>query len=383
MKIALISPNPAHLEAMQHSLSGGAHTTLVVSGGKSRMREIAELERPDLMLVDGMCCDPAELAQVEYVTTHHPATAVVLLCASQTPEFLIHAMRVGVREVLPSPAPADALQAAVNRVAAKLNGPGPRANGKLLAFLAAKGGSGATFIASNLGWQLAASRSVLLIDLNLQFGDALSFVHDGAAASTLADVARDISRLDASFLVACSVRVAPNFSVLAAPEDMTQAMEIKTEHIDAIVSLALTKYDFVLLDMSRNLDTLAIRALDRAHSIFVVLQAALPAVRHARRLLGVFRSLGYPPEKVGLILNRFDKNSDISLQDIQRSLGVSQLRTVPNAFREVNDAINHGSALATEVRSSSVTRTLADFALSLSPQAEEVRSGLGRFFKRA
>jgi pilus assembly protein CpaE len=253
----------------------------------------------------------------------------------------------------------------------------------LLAFIAAKGGSGATFIASNLGWQLAASRSVLLIDLNLQFGDALSFVHDGAAASTLADVTRDISRLDASFLVACSVRVAPNFSVLAAPEDLTQAMEIKPEHMDAIVSLALTKYDFVLLDMSRNLDTLAIRALDRAHSIFVVLQAALPALRHARRLLGVFRSLGYAPEKVGLILNRFEKNSDISLADIQRSLGVSQLRTVPNAFREVNDAINHGSALAAEVRSSSVTRTLADFALSLSPQAEEARSGLGRFFKRA
>ena len=383
MKIALISPNPAHLEAMKRSLSGGAHTTLAVNGGKSRMREMAEQERPDLMLVDGMCCDPVELAQVEYVTTHHPATAVVLLCASQTPEFLIHAMRVGVREVLPSPAPADALLAAVNRVAAKLNGPGLRADGKLLAFLAAKGGSGATFIASNLGWQLAASRSVLLIDLNLQFGDALSFVHDGAAASTLADVTRDISRLDASFLVACSVRVAPNFSVLAAPEDLTQAMEIKPEHIDAIVSLALQKYDFVLLDMSRNLDTLAIRALDRAHSIFVVMQAALPAVRHARRLLGVFRSLGYPPEKVSLILNRFEKNSDISLQDIQRSLGVSQLRTVPNAFREVNDAINHGSALAVEVRSSSVARTLGDFALSLSPRVEEVRSGLGRFFKRA
>ena len=48
------------------------------------MREIIEREQPELMLVDGMCCDTAELAQVEYVTTHHPAVAVSC-CVRATP----------------------------------------------------------------------------------------------------------------------------------------------------------------------------------------------------------------------------------------------------------------------------------------------------------
>ena len=102
-------------------------------------------------------------------------------------------MRAGVREVLPSPVTAPALEAAVSRVAAKLAGAPSRKIGKILAFMPCKGGAGATFLATNLGWQLAETKSVLLIDLNLQFGDALSFVHDGTAPSTLADVAKEIA----------------------------------------------------------------------------------------------------------------------------------------------------------------------------------------------
>ena len=383
MKIAVISPNKNHLQDIGKVLEAQSHSVVLIDGGKTRMRSVAEQDHPDLMLVDGMCCDPHELVQVEHVITHFPKIAVILLCASQTPEFLINSMRAGVREVLPSPVTAEALQAAVSRIAAKLTGVYGKSIGKVLAFMPCKGGSGTTFLATNLGYQLAETRSVLLIDLNLQFGDALSFVHDGKPASTLADVAHDISRLDASFLAASSVKIAANYSILAAPEDITKAMEIKPEHIDAILSLAVTQYDFVLLDMSRTLDTLAIKALDRAYRIFPVLQAGLPGLRHANKLLAAFKSLGYTQDKVELIVNRFEKGSEISLDDIQRSLGTVNVRTVPNSYKEVNASINHGDALAEVTRANAVTKSLAEFALSLSPKQEESRSLLDRLLRRA
>ncbi len=382
MKIALISPNPGNLQEMGRVLEGSAHKVVLVNGGKSRMRAVAEDEQPDLMLVEGMCCDPAELIQVEYVTTHHPRISVILLCATQTPEFLINSMRAGVREVLPSPVATDALQAAVSRIAAKLGGVASPAQGKIFAFLSCKGGSGATFLATNLACQLAQTKSVLLVDLNLQFGDALSFVHDGKPPLTLADVARDIRRMDASFLAASTVRILPNFSLLAAPEDPSQAMEITPEHIDAILNLAVTRYDYILLDMARNIDTLSIRALDRAYRIFPVLQAGLPFIRNATKLLAVFRSLNYPPEKIELIVNRYERSGDIGLDDIRRSLGEVSLHTVPNSYKEVTASVNQGSPLMEIARSNSVTRNLAEFALSLNPKAEESRSLFGRLFKR-
>ncbi len=384
MKIAVISPSRSHLDEVGRLLEAKGHEACLFEGGKSRMREIAEREQPDLMLVDGICCDVAELAQVEYVTTHHPSLAVILLCSTHTPEFLINSMRAGVREVLPSPATPAALDAAVGRVAAKLTGATPRKMGKILAFMPCKGGAGATFIATNLGWQLAETKTVLLVDLNLQFGDALSFVHDGKATSTLADVAKDIDRLDASLLAASTVKVAPNYSILAAPEDLAHAMEVKPEHIDAILSLAATQYDFVLLDVPRSLDTIAIKALDRAWRIFPVLQSGLPDLRNAGKLLEAFRSLGYPQDKTELIINRVDRTSEIGLDHIQRSLGNVHLNTVPNSYREVNASINHGDPLTRTGRGNTVAKHLADFAQTLSPRPEEARSGLlGRIFRKA
>lgn len=384
MKIAVISPSRNHLDEVAAVLQANGHVTSLFEGGKSRMREIADREQPDLMLVDGICCDVAELSQVEYVTTHYPSLAVILLCSTHTPEFLINSMRAGVREVLPSPAPAAALEAAVNRIAAKLVGAKAREPGKILAFLPCKGGAGATFLATNLASHLAETKSVLLIDLNLQFGDALAFVYDGKAPSTLADVAKNIARLDASLLAASTVKVAPNFSVLAAPDDVAQAMEVKPEHVEAILSLAVRQYDFVILDVPRSLDTTAIKALDRAWRIFPVLQSGLPEIRNAGKLLEAFKSLGYPSDKTELIVNRFDKNDEIGLEQVQRSVGHTRLTTVPNSYREVNASINHGEPLVRTARANPVARHLVDFADTLSPRPEEARGGLlGRLFRRA
>lgn len=382
MKIAVISPNVNNLQEMGRILSACSHTPTLVEGGKSRMRLIAEQVQPDLMLVEGMCCDPAELAQVEYVTTHHPNIAVILVCAAQTPEFLINSMRAGVREVLPSPVTASALEAAVSRILAKRIGSSAKPPGSILAFMSCKGGSGATFLSTNLGYPLAETKSVLLIDLNLQFGDALSFVHEGEPASTLADVAHDIDRLDASFLAASTVKVAPNYSILAAPEDPSQAMEVKPEHIDAILNVAIKQYDFILLDVGRTLDTLAIKALDRADRIFLILQAGLPYLRNAKKMLTIFKSLGYPMNKIELIVNRFEKSGEIGLDQIRSTLGAVTLHTVPSSYKEVNASINHGDPMIETARSNAVTRNLAALAQSLSPREEESRNLLNRLFKR-
>ena len=185
--------------------------------------------------------------------------------------------------------------------------------------------------------------------------------------STLAEVAKDISRLDASLLAASTVKVAPNYSILAAPEDLAHAMEVKPEHIDAILALAAQQYDFVILDVPRSLDTIAIKALDRAWRIFPVLQAGLPDIRNAGKLLEAFKSLGYPADKTELIVNRFEKSNDIGLDQVRRSLGGARLITVPNSYREVNASINHGDPLIRTARGNTVARHLADLARNTEP----------------
>jgi len=382
MKIVVISQHAGRLNDMGAALRGQAHQVSVTEGGKSRVAAVAEQERPDLLLLDGVCCDQQDLALVEQLTTRLPHMAVILLCAMQTHEFLIGAMRVGVREVLPSPASAEALTAAVSRVAAKRPGAEGKSAGEILAFMSCKGGSGATFLVTNLGYQLARTSSVLLVDLNLQFGDALPFVYDGRPASTLADVVRDLGRLDAMLLAGSTVQITPRYSILAAPEEPAQALAIKPEHLDALLDLAVHHYDFILLDVARNLDALTIKALDRANKIFPVLQASLPDLRHARKLLALFKSLDYPRDKVEVLLNRYGSGGEIGVEEIRRTLGVEVVHTIPNSFKEVNDSINHGDPLAEMDRSNAVIRNLANFALSLAPREEESRGFFDRLFRR-
>ena len=186
-----------------------------------------------------------------------------------------------------------------------------------------KGGSGATFLATNLACQLAETSSVLLIDLNLQFGDALAFVQRRQAGLRRWPTWRTTSAGSTPpSCVASTVKVAPNFSVLAAPEDLARRRwRSRPSTSTPSSTLAVPLFDFVLLDVGRNLNTLAIRALDRAHRIYPVLQPGLPAMRNAAKLLAVFKSLGYPADKIELIVNRFEKAGEIGLTEMQRSLG--------------------------------------------------------------
>jgi len=155
MKIAVISPSVKNLETIGNLLREHSPTGSVTSveGGMSKLRVVADQQRPDLMIVEGMCCDLTELGPLEYVTTHYPQITVVMLCTNQTSEFLINAMRAGVREVLPSPVTKESLVAAVARVELKMGiGTKRREPGQILAFVPCKGGSGATFVATNLGF---------------------------------------------------------------------------------------------------------------------------------------------------------------------------------------------------------------------------------------
>ena len=373
MKIAVISPNPAHLEEISRHLQmqDAPRAIALYEGGISKVRMVADQLRPDLILLDSMCRDLEGLPVLEYVSVQHPRTVVVMLCANHTPEFLIHAMRAGVREVLRSPVTKEVLLGAVERIEQRLGlAAKPREPGTIAAFIPCKGGSGATFLATNLGYQLAQeNKKVLLIDLNLQFGDAVLFIHDNKPPTNLGDVARNIHRLDASFLVGNVVKISPNYGVLAAPEDPGQAIEVKPEHVDVLLNVAVSHYDFVILDVGRMLDAVTIKALDRAHHIFPVMQLTLPFVRDANRLISAFRTLGYSKEKIRLLINRLERGSELKLEDVERSIGLSAFKTLPNSYEAVAAAVNQGQPIAAFARGNPVAKALQELARALVAQA--------------
>jgi pilus assembly protein CpaE len=383
VKISIVSRSEKHLLEIARLLRerSAADEVGIVSGSLERFSTGAGNAMPDLLLLDQPL--GPDLARLERLVAAHPRMTAVVLSSLHTVDFMMEAMRAGVREVLPAPVSAATLHPAVARVADKLT-LHEGANGKVFAFVSCKGGSGATFLATNLAYALAElpGKKVALIDLNLQFGDASLFLADQKPFATLADVALQMHRLDASLLTASMMAVTPNLSVLAAPDDPVHAGDVRPEHVDTLLALARRQFDFVVLDVGRTLDPVGLRGLDLADTIFPVLQTTLPYVRDGKRLLEVFRSLGYPAEKVKVLVNRHQKKAQIGLQHLETACGAPVWRLVPNHYETAAASVNQGVPILKLAKKSPIARSLEDLAKALAGDDSAVKDGwLSRLLK--
>lgn len=327
-------------------------------------------ERPDVVLLDYPVEDEAALELVEAATLKAPGTHVVLVSPDSSLEMLKRAMRAGVRDILPAPMSPSTVQRAVDYVRAS-HSVGSRfrhAGGSVLAFVPVKGGSGNTFLATNLGYALAEQKKrVLVVDLNLYFGDAAMYVTERKPATSVVDMMGQTHRMDSALLDASVLKVTDEFHLLAAPALPYQINELTPDSLESFLTLARWEYDFVILDLSRTLETIAVKALDVADRIYLTTQLSLPAVEDAHRISTVLQGLGYTEDKLRLIVNQYEKRGAIGLEEVERATKVKVKRTIPTSMDAVNASINQGVPLLKMSPRDPVARALLDWAQELSP----------------
>ena len=373
MKVKVVSPNAERAEhiAKMVRVADPDLDVLTAISPAADLPAAINGTKPGLLIVEGV--DSHALDAIGRLSHTHPDVETIVVSSEQTPAFLLKAMQAGVREVLPPPLSALALKAAVQRVTRKRQPVAPAPLGEVFVFMACKGGSGASFLAANLAHVLSTrdGRTVGLLDLDLQFGDALLMLTDHRGGSDVAEVARNIDRLDAELLRSAMVAVSPTLAALAAPHDLSQALEVKAAHVETLIKQARQMFDFVVLDVGRSIDAVSLQALDMATRIYPVLQLSLPQLRDAKRLQGLFRSLEYPAQKINWIVNRYQKAGDITLESLEQSLGVKGITTIPNHFSAVNASVNQGVPIDKLAHKSPVTRALHELAKSVAPPIDD------------
>ena len=313
--------------------------------------------------------------------------SVLLLSVDGSASYLHAAMRAGVREVLTLPLDTGNFHAALMRAQARgAQHAAPLHQGKVYGFTACKGGSGATFIAANIAYVLAAdhNKRVLLIDLDLQYGDASFYFMSGEpAAGSVASVMRDAAHLDGALLASSSLRILPNLHLLPAPEEPDELSEVTPVLVARLLEAATAHYDCVLFDINRSFDAVALAALDRADAVFAIMQSMVPDMRDARTMLRAFRDLGYPDSKLRFVVNRSDKKEDAPLRPIERGLGVDFYRTIPNDYFNASAAVNQGVSIVKLAPASPVSRVLSEIAADLTGSAGGQKTWFHKLLRRA
>jgi pilus assembly protein CpaE len=290
---------------------------------------------------------------------------VIVISESKDPELILRSMRSGAREfVLESDH--EELRLAVRTHAKVTFGTGEI--GQVVTIFGAKGGVGATAIATNLaGAMQRRSLRVCLVDLDLYLGDVLAFL-DITGNYSITDVLANMSRLDRDLLATSVTKHRSGVSVLAQSGKVEEAEQIKGPDVTALLEFLRRNYDFVIVDGVRGFDELSLAALDGSQHVFMTLTQDVPAVRNGQRCLELFGRLQYDQGRIKLLLNRYAKASKITVEVVGETLGQPLTHTISNDFLLLIDAINRGVLLTEVAPRARITQDIEGLIPHLLPE---------------
>ncbi len=338
-------------------------------GGLAEAAQQVRSDPPDLLVVGADQPGAGEFDLLETSLTSAPSTTALLLASDGSSDFLIRAMRAGIREVIPWSASDAELIAAMSRQLGRLDAQrAPSTPARVVGFIPAKGGSGATFLAANVAAELASRGArTLFMDLNAPFGDAALHLSEVRPAAGLADLAQQIDRLDPTLLESVAMHPVDGLAMLAAPDSIERYAKVSVDSVDRILAVAGPRFRFIVLDIGRLVDAVSVKGLDRSDDLLVVTQLSLPYLHAARRALDLFGGLGFPAERIKVVVNRFEKDSDITCSQAEDLLGIAVTHRIPNSYRAVGWAINHGEPIRRSAPRDPVSRSIGDLTDLLYP----------------
>jgi pilus assembly protein CpaE len=347
-------------------------SAMVRNTGQSLSRLIDNLEAGVLLIFSPQQQLTDDLKVLESMIWNKPQIRVILISESETKDDLVRIMRTGVREVLTLPIKKTELMDALRRVTAHhekilRQTDSYVGQGKIIGFISCKGGSGSTFLATNIAYLMADEFNKLcaVVDLDLQYGDASYYMSQHESKNSISDLTQQIERLDTQLLASCLQSISPRLNLLAAPNEPGVALAITAGQLEKVLALANRMHEFVVLDLDSSIDAVMLKALDMADVIYVVMESSLPVVRNAKRMVKLFRSLGYSADKLRLIVNKYQEGEMIDLKNIEQVVGLKVHHTLPNQVQVVSEAFNLGKPLHLMHPQSGVIKALREITSDL------------------
>jgi len=274
-----------------------------------------------------------------------PGVPIIVLSAASPNGFLRRAFEVGAADMAMFPQTKDQLRFAMSKAIARRpglgTGDGERREGRLICVLGPKGGTGKTLTSCNLATALAlAGQKVLVIDLDLQFGD-VALTLGLPPEKTMYDLAVSGGSLDADKLADYVMTHTTGVDILLAPARPDQASAITIELLRDILVIARHHYDHVIADTPPGFTAEVIATIDASSDLVMVGTLDSLSLKNTKLGLETLNLMDYDEGKIQLVLNRADTRVGISQHDVVSVLGREPDVYIPSD-REIPRAVNEG-----------------------------------------
>lgn len=338
----------------------------------------------DLIIVNLSNQGHEELKSIEHA--FHSHGNIIAIGDKKDVKLLSLAISAGVSEFIDKTDYQSNLLTIVKKLLHKSSNERQAKKGQTIAVINAKGGSGASFIASNIAFLKSQkpNANTALIDLDLQFG-TIGLNFDITPRYTIDKVLENISGIDYLELEAHMATYEKTLKLLLPPQDeIILNEEISPASIKSMLNLTQRNYTEVIIDLPRLIDQITINVLEQADHILVVVQQSLAHFRDGKRLVNILnKDLDIALDRISVIINRYDSKSSLSRSDLANAVNHQHILTVSNDFKNVSLAGNLGSPFCRTKPKSKVTKDLKSISSFLEiKESNHDKSARPNFIKR-
>jgi pilus assembly protein CpaE len=330
IKILLVDDMPEAREGIKKLLQFEQEFKVIGTAGNGRegVAQAKEL-KPDIVIMDINMPDMDGLEAAGQITKAMPMVGVIMMSVQDDSDYLQRAMLAGARFFLTKPPDMDKLYTTIrtvyeqyaplrrqfeamaagvglNVVQEEPAGEGGKP-GHVIVVYSPTGGAGSTTISTSLASGLMREGiKTLLIDADLQFGDVGAFL-DLRSQSNLVDVIETVDELDVDYFENIVTTHNSGMKVLLGPSRPAMGVEIrdqKPEALPLMIEQIGSYYDFLVLDAGKSIDAVTAGLLEKASKIVLLVVPSLPSIKNARLVIDWFDSVGFPAEKICLVVNK-------------------------------------------------------------------------------
>jgi pilus assembly protein CpaE len=259
-----------------------------------------------------------------------------------------------------------------------------RPKGDVIAVVGARGGVGATMVATTLAWLFAeeANRRTMLIDLDVRWGTT-GLALDVETSHGLCEVLANPERIDSLFVSSAAARIGDKLSLLASEEPLDTGVEARPGSLELLLKEARRDSERIVLDVPRLGGDLLRRALSEASVVVIVTDFSLAGLRDAGRLVSLTKEIS-PSAHCHVVGNRAgaSKKSELPRAEVQKALKTTLAAVIPEDHTAVLQALNTGKALPQAAPGCKAVVALRALAKSFDKEVAEDVGLFARFFSR-
>jgi pilus assembly protein CpaE len=380
--IALLVSTPELWEEVQAALQNlPVRIVFEMSALESTAVLVDKVERyrPEILLLDAASQEGRLPELVGSVRTSASAPRVVVVDRSSDPQRILAAMRAGANEYLYPPL-TSTLKEAFERLSSDHDPHVRRAvetqKGRIIGFLSAKGGCGATTLACHTALEIQSltGKETVLADLDLGSG-LVRFLMQAKTRYSVVDAMRNVARLDRSYWDGLVSNGRPGLEVLSAPlEESTRDLP-QLHEIRHVLRFVRSHYSWLIADLGHGLNAMAWQAAEELDELVLVSTTEVPALHRAKTIAHQLRDAGFDSDRLRLVLNRVPRKSEVTTEELEQALGLKVFDTVPNDYRALEQAYAEGRLLSSDHVVRQRIGRIAGKLAGRPPQQESRRRG--------